>query len=219
MKKYNKILKTVALFEGIDEGDFPAILSCLSAKVLHYNKNQFIFIKDEEAANVGILLTGQAQVIKEDYYGNRSLLTNLEAGMLFGETFVCADIKKLPVSVITTAESEILFLDYRKLSTSCTNACSFHHRIIQNMLHILATKNLMLNQKIEVMSRRSTREKLLAYLSVEAQKTGSSHFTIPFNRQELADFLSVDRSAMSNELCKLRDSGVIRFRKNEFELL
>lgn len=219
MKNYYEILKSVSLFDGIKEEDYPSLLTCLSAKVKHYDKNQIVFMKGDDAEKVGIVLSGQAQVVKEDYYGNRSLLTNLEKGMLFGETFVCADIKKLPVSVITTSESNILFIDYIKLSTSCTNACSFHNRMIQNMLKILAMKNLMLNQKIEFISRRTTKEKLLAYLSLEAEKAGGSQFTIPFNRQELADYLSVDRSAMSAELCKLRDEGIIRFHKNEFELL
>ncbi len=219
MKKYYDTLKSITLFEGIDEADFTSLLTCLKAHTTHYHKNRTIFQIGDAAVNVGILLTGQAQVIKEDYYGNRALLTNLDQGMLFGETFVCANIKKLPVSVIATAESDILFIDYRRLTTSCTNACNFHNRIIQNMLRILAMKNLILNQKIEFIQKRSTREKLLAYLSFEAQRAGSNHFTIPFNRQELADYLSVDRSAMSAELCRLRDSGMLEFNKSNFNLL
>ncbi len=219
MKNYYNILKLVSLFEGIQETDYPDILSCLGSRVVHYKKGQTVFQKEEEAVSVGILLSGQAQIIKEDYYGNRLLLASLETGMIFGEAFACADIKKLPVSVIATAESDIMFINYRRLSTSCTNACGFHNQLIQNMLRILAARNIQLNQKIELLSRRSIREKLMAYLSYEAQGNAGSHFTIPYNRQELADYLSVDRSALSNELCKLRDSGIIKFHKNEFELL
>ncbi len=219
MKKYFNIIKSVELFNGIDEAEYQSLLSCLSAKVMKYDKNQAVFSRGEDVMYVGIILSGQVQVMREDYYGNRSILAKLDAGMLFGETFVCADIKKLPVSVFTTAESEILFIDYHKLTTTCNEACSFHNKLIQNMLRILALKNIMMNQKIEIISKRTTREKLLAYLSLEALRTGNNQFNIPYNRQELADYLSVDRSAMSSELCKLRDSGMIRFYKNQFEIL
>lgn len=219
MNKYYSILKTVALFNGIDEADYESLLSCLQAKINHYDKNESVIRQGEKAENVGILLKGQAQVIKEDYYGNRSLMTHLEAGMLFGETFACADITAFPVSVFTTADSEILFINFIKMAVTCSNSCRFHSRMLQNMLQILASKNIMLNQKIEFISKRTTKEKLLSYLSFEAQKAGNSHFVIPYNRQELADFLSVDRSAMSAELSKLRNDGVIQFHKNEFRLL
>lgn len=218
MRNYLEILKSVPLFAGINESDMESLLSCLSAREAHYDKNEAVFHKDEDAVNVGIILSGEVQVIREDYYGNRSILAKLNQGMLFGETFVCADIKKLPVSVFTTTESNVLFIDYRRIVTTCTETCVFHSRLIFNMLKILAQKNIMLNQKIEFVTKRTTREKLLAYLSTEAQKAGSNSFAIAFNRQELADYLSVDRSAMSAELCRLRDDGLIRFNKNKFEL-
>lgn len=217
MKSY-EILKSVSLFHGINESECEAMLSCLSSRIRHYGRNEAVFRKGEPAEYVGIILNGQAQVIKEDYYGNRSLLTVLNRGMLFGETFACADIKTLPVSVFTTADSDILFIDYRRLTVTCQRTCSFHSRVILNMLQILASKNLMLNQKLEFVTRRTTREKLLAYLSFEAEKSGSSHFTIPYSRQELADYLSVDRSAMSAELGRLRDAGILRFHKNQFDM-
>lgn len=219
MENYYDILKKVELFEGIDENDYESILSCLYARTVHYNKNQNVFHKDDPVTNAGIILSGQVQVLKEDYYGNRSIVTKLTKGALFGETFVCADIKKLPVSVIAEAESEILFIDYQKLIHSCKSTCAFHSRLIYNMLRIVARKNIMLNQKIELLSKRTTREKLLAYLAAEAQKAGNNNFLIPFNREELADYLSVDRSAMSAELGRMRDDGLIQFHKNNFTLL
>lgn len=219
MKEYHTILSKVELFEGIEEADYEAILSCLSAKAVRYEKNQTVLLKGDNAIQVGIVLSGQVQVIKEDYYGNRSIMAKLDQGSLFGETFVCADIKKLPVSVFTTAESNILFINYHRLIYTCTNTCAFHSKLIYNMLRIVARKNIMLNQKIEFMTKRSTREKLLAYLAAEAQKAGSGSFTIPYNREELADYLSVDRSAMSAELGRMRDDGLIRFQKNNFTLL
>ncbi|MDD3173791.1 MAG: Crp/Fnr family transcriptional regulator [Herbinix sp.] len=219
MRKYLGALKSVPLFDGISEEDIQSLMTCLMAKVIHYEKNQSVLMYGDNTNHFGIVLSGNVQIIKEDYYGNRCIVARIEEGMLFAETFAFAGIKKLPVSVITTTESDLLFIDYRKLITSCTEACSFHSRIIYNMLHIVAMKNIILSQKIEFTSKRTTREKLLSYLWAEAQKAGCNTFTIPFNRQELADYLSVDRSAMSAELCKLRDDKMIKFNKNLFELL
>lgn len=219
MKNNLEILKSVALFKGMDESELQPLLSCLSAKPAHYEKNQIVFMGGEEISSFGIVLSGQVQVVQEDYYGNRSILANIGAGDLFGESFACAEIRTLPVSVITTAESDLLFIDCYRLAAPCANACAFHRRLIQNMLNIIAMKNISLTQKIEFTSKRTTREKLLAYISAEAKKAGSSRFSIPFNRQELADYLSVERSAMSAELSKLRDDGVLNFHKNQFELL
>ena len=219
MKNNLETLKSVALFKGMDESELQPLLSCLSAKSAHYEKNQIVFMSGEEISSFGIVLSGQVQVVQEDYYGNRSILANIGAGDLFGESFACAEIRTLPVSVITTAESDLLFIDCYRLAAPCANACAFHRRLIQNMLNIIAMKNISLTQKIEFTSNRTTREKLLAYISAEAKKAGSSRFSIPFNRQELADYLSVERSAMSAELSKLRDDGVLNFHKNQFELL
>ncbi len=219
MKNYLDVLKTVKLFKGIEESDLQPLLSCLRAKSIHYEKGQTVFSSGESIERFGIVLSGQVQVVQDDYYGNRSILGKVDIGNLFGESFACAEIKTLPVSVITTAESELLFIDCHRLAVPCAKACGFHGRLIQNMLNIVSMKNIALTQKIEFTSKRSTREKLLAYLSAEATRAGCSHFCIPFNRQELADYLSVERSAMSAELSKLRDDGVLSYRKNQFELL
>lgn len=219
MKNYLHIIKSVELFKGIEEADLSALLSCLSAKTVNYAKGQTVFFSGENIQSFGIVLSGQVQIVQDDYYGNRSILGKLGEGNLFGESFACAEIKTLPVSVIAMTESDLLFVDCSRLTMPCSKVCSFHSKLIQNMLSIVSKKNISLTQKIEYISKRTTREKLLAYLSAEAQKCKSNHFSIPFNRQELADFLSVDRSAMSAELGKLRDDGVIKFEKNQFELL
>jgi CRP-like cAMP-binding protein len=219
MKNDLDVLKTVRLFKGIEEADLQPLLSCLSAKTVLYPKNQTVFFSGESIERFGIVLSGQVQVVQDDYYGNRSILAKIDAGNLFGESFACAEMKTLPVSVITTTESELLFIDCHRLAVPCARACGFHSRLIQNMLNIVSMKNIALTQKIEFTSKRTTREKLLAYLSAEAQKGESGRFCIPFNRQELADYLSVERSAMSAQLSKLRDDGVLRFHKNQFELL
>lgn len=219
MKNFLAALKTVNLFSGINESELQPLLSCLSAKVTHYEKGNNVFSSGESIEYFGIVLSGEVLVVQDDYYGNRSILDKIGAGNQFGESFACAEIKKIPVSVITTTESDLLFIDYRKLTVPCTKACTFHNKLVQNLLNIISLKNIALTQKIEFTSKRTTREKLLAYLSTEAKKAGSSRFSIPFNRQELADYLAVERSAMSAELSKLRDDGLLTFHKNQFELL
>ncbi|MDW5300308.1 MAG: Crp/Fnr family transcriptional regulator [Sedimentibacter sp.] len=219
MDNYLDILTTVDLFNGIKKSDLHPLLSCLSAEVIHYKKGQTVFFSGESIKQIGIVLSGQVYVIKDDYYGNRSILNIINAGNLFGESFAYANIKTLPVSIITSTESELLFIDSKKLAVPCAKVCEFHIRLIQNLLNIVSKKNISLTHKIEFTSKRTTREKLLAYLSAEAKKAENSNFYIPFNRQELADYLSVERSAMSAELSKLRNDGILKYHRNQFELL
>lgn len=219
MKNYLNVLKVINLFKGIEETDLQSLLTCLGAKISQYEKDQTVFFSGDRVEQFGIVLSGQVQIVQYDYYGNRSILAKMGTGNLFGESFAYAEIEKLPISVIATIESKLLFIDCYKLALPCSKTCAFHSRLIQNLLKIVAMKNISLTQKITITSKRTTREKLLAYLSVEAKKAGSSRFTIPFNRQELADYLAVERSAMSAELSKLRDDGALNFYKNNFELL
>lgn len=213
------VLQGTPLFAGIAPKDLEAALHCLGARVGCYDGGGFVFRAGDPVSRVGIVCRGEVQVIREDVFGNRTILTNLRAGEMFGEVFACAKITRLPVGVVATQESEIALIDYRRIVTSCPSSCAFHTRLIENMLGILAEKNLMLNRRIEIFSARSTRGKLLAYLSIQAREQGTAKFTIPYNRQELADFLAVERSAMSAELGRMRDDGLIRFHRSEFELL
>lgn len=219
MKNYLNVLKATELFQGIEEVDFQPLLTCLRVRMVRYEKGQTVLSGGERIRQFGVVLSGQVQVIQDDYYGNRSILAKIGPGNLFGESFACAGVESLPVSVVSSEECELLFIDCGRLTTPCAKACGFHGRLIQNMLRIVSMKNIALTQKIEFTSKRTTREKLLAYLSAEAKRAGSSRFAIPFNRQELADYLSVERSAMSAELSRLRDGGVLEFHKNQFELL
>ena len=219
MKKYLNVLKATELFRGIEEADFERLLSCLGARTVCYEKGRSIFSGGERIREFGVVLAGQVQVIQDDYYGNRSILASVGPGNLFGESFACAGVEALPVGVVASEKCEVLLVDCGRLTAPCAKACGFHGRMIQNMLRIVSMKNIALTQKIEFTSKRATREKLLAYLSAEARRAGGSRFAVPFNRQELADYLSVERSAMSAELSKLRDQGVLKYRKNEFELL
>lgn len=212
-------MKTAKLFEGIAEEEREALLSCLSARKQSFRKNDFVFTAGVSKPAAGMVVKGSLQIIKEDYWGNRTIIESVGRGELFGEAFACAEVETIPVSVVAAEETEVLLMDYQKLLTACSSSCRFHSRIIRNMTRIMAEKNMALMQKMEHITKRTTREKLLSYLSVQALSQGSSDFAIPFNRQELADYLSVDRSAMSAELAKMRDEGLIRFQKNHFTLL
>ena len=214
-----KMLASATLFEGIAKGDLPGMLRCLDARAAAYEAGETVFLAGDAVRGVGIVCSGEVQVLREDIFGNRTIQAQLTQGEIFGETLACARVEVLPVSVVATTPSEILIIDYRRIVTTCTSSCAFHKFLIENMLGILAGKNLMLNRKIEVLSARTTRAKLTAYLSSQAQRTGSARFRIPFDRQELADYLAVDRSAMSTEMGRMRDEGLLRFKRNEFELL
>ena len=219
MREFIPVLTKCALFEGIDQDDVSAMLGCLRARTLRVKKNQPIFAEGDDARYVGIVLRGSALVVKEDYYGNRSIMARAEPAELFAESFACAGVSRLPISVIAEQDSEVMLIDSHCITVSCGNACSFHSRMIYNLLKVVATKNLQFNQKIEITARRTTREKLMAYLMSQAKAQGSNTFTIPFDRQALADYLGVERSAMSAQISKLREDGVIDCHKSKFTLL
>jgi len=216
MKKIFDIAKHNPLWNGIGFTDFESVLNCLSAKTTEYKKDDVILLSGNSVTFVGLVLSGSVQIIKEDIDGRITILTVLGISDLFGEVFACAGIMQSPVTVLAAEDTKVLLLDYKKIISSCNAVCPFHAKLIENMLKIIAHKNLMLNKKIEILSKRTTRDKLLAFF--EIQRGMAKKFTIPYNREELANYLCVDRSAMSNELCKMRDEGLIKFHKNTFEI-
>jgi CRP-like cAMP-binding protein len=165
------------------------------------------------------MLSGSAQVIQVDYYGNRSILSNLTPSEIFAEAFACAEVGSLPISVIANEPCEVMLVDSAHILHTCSNHCDFHQRLIYNLMKDLATKTVLFHRRIDITSKRTTREKLLAYLTQEAKEAGSKCFDIPFDRQELADYLEVDRSGLSAEISKLRREGIIDNKKNHFVLL
>lgn len=218
MEKYLPILKKSYLFMGMTDTEIINILKCLSSYKKSYIKNSFISRIGDILLDMGMVIYGSIHLIKEDYWGNRTIIAKIENGQVFGETYACLESEPLNVSIIAAENTEILFMNIKRILTICTSACNFHSRLISNLLKVIASKNLDLTNKVEHISKRTTREKLLSYLSQQAQKNKSNSFEIPFNRQQLADYLSVDRSAMSNELCKMRDQGILQFNRNKFKL-
>lgn len=213
------LLKNTALFYGIEEKDLGAMLDCLQAEKRSYGRNDPIYQIGDLAEEVGLVLSGKVCIYRDDFWGNRSILDHVGPGQIFGETYACLRTEELQVSVMALEQTEVLLLDVKRILHTCTSACSFHQRLLRNLMQILARKNLMLTQKVQHMSKRTLRDKLLSYLSACSQERHSQAFTIPFNRQQLADYLSVDRSALSNALCHLRDEGILQFDRNHFILL
>lgn len=213
-----KSIKNCPLFSGLEEAEISTLLDCFKAEAKSCHKDDFIFTAGENLRRIGVVLSGGVNILREDFWGDRAILAHMGPGDIFGEAFACAGVEKFPVSVAAAEASEILLIDPQKMLAPCSKTCGFHSKLIDNLLRILARRNVLLVQKMEHLTRRSTREKLLSYLSTQARQAGKNIFSIPFNRQELADYLSVDRSAMSAELSKMRGEGIIDFNRNEFEL-
>ena len=207
------------MFSGVGENEIESMLSCLGARLYEFSKGEYVIRQGERLSDIIVLVDGNLHIQKDDYWGNRSILGQISVGEMFGEAYVAPDSGTVLNDVVAVEKSIVIFFDVKRILTTCSSACRFHNLVVQNMFFTISEKNRKLVQKLGHMSKRTTREKLISYLSEEAKKQKSSKFTIPFNRQQLADFLSVDRSAMSNELCKMRDEGLIEFEKNNFKLL
>lgn len=219
MERYIGILRHTKLFAGVGMEDVSSMLHCLQTRMRHCSKGEYLFRQGEHLDCIAVLVEGGLHVQRDDYWGNRTILAQLSVGEMFGEAYVSPDSGPLLNDVVAVQDSTILLFDVRRILTVCSSACRFHAMVVQNLFFAISEKNRQLVQKLDHMGKRTTREKLLSYLSEEADKQGGRSFVIPFNRQQLADYLSVDRSAMSNELSKMRDEGLIQFEKNHFTLL
>lgn len=207
------------LFRGIAAEEIKGILKCLSAVDKQYRRGEYIFRLGDMVSVVGLVLQGAVQIVQEDYWGDRRIIGSADKGQIFGESYACVPAEPLMVSVVAKEDTRVLLLDVKRILHTCSSSCEFHNRLIQNLLSIIAGKNLMLTRKIEHVSRKTIREKVLAYLSFQARRQGRSSFCIPFDRQQLADYLAVDRSALSAELSKMQRERVIVYKKNQFTIL
>lgn len=219
MKQFIPILKQTKLFSGVGDDEIYSMLSCLGASLRVYKKGDFVLRQGELLNSILVLAEGNLHIQSDDYWGNRSILGEISAGEMFGEAYAAPESGALMNDVVAVTDSAVVCFDVNRILTTCSSACRFHAIVVQNLFFAISEKNRKLVQKLGLLSKRTTREKLISYLSEQAKKQNSASFSIPFNRQQLADFLSVDRSAMSNELCKMRDEGMIRFEKNRFILL
>ena len=207
------------LFAGIKTEDMRAMLHCIGYHISSFSKGEIIALEGEHLKHIGIVLSGRVDMVKEDLWGNKTMLLRMGRNEIFGETFACGDDSLSTVTFLVSEDATVMFMPFSRVMHSCTMACGFHHRLIENMVRLIAGKNRELMQKVDVVSKRTIREKLLAYLSIKAQQQRQRYFEIPLGRVELAEYLCVDRSALTRELAKMKSDGLIDYDRNHFRIL
>ena len=207
------------LFHGIKPEERKAMLGCIGYHIGTFRKGDIVAFEEENIKHIGIILSGSVDMVKEDLWGNRTMLVRMRRDELFGETFACGRDNQSLVTFLVSEDAQILFIPFDRVMHSCTMACVFHHRLIENMVSIIAGKNRDLMRKVEVVSKRTIREKLLAYLSIQALTQKSRYFEIPLGRMELAEYLCVDRSALTRERVRMKEDGLIDYDRNCFRIL
>lgn len=216
--KYINVLSKSKIFKDIEEDNISSLLTCLDAKTKAYTKNEFILREGDLIDSICFILKGTVVISKDDFWGNQSILSKLSVSDHFAESFAASKLKST-VDATATSDCEIMFIPIESITKICYNACGYHIKLMNNLMELIASKNIYLTSKISHMAKRTTKDKIMSYLMTMSKAKESNVFDIPFKRQELADYLSVDRSAMSNELCKLRDNHIIKFNKNHFEII
>lgn len=218
MEQYMFILRNSPLFQGMTEDEILSVLHCVNASILHRKKGEYIFRVGDSTESMGLVLRGAMLSLQEDLWGHRNIIHRIGVGEYFAEPFAATPGSALNVSVVADEDSEIMLLNMGRLLKTCPNACAYHNRLVQNLVSVMARRVMNLSEKITHMAKRSTREKLLSYLSAESMRQGKFSFSIPYDRQQLADYLSVERAAMSVELSKLQKEGYLKTNRNHFEL-
>ena len=218
MKEFLPVIRSSSLFSGISETELAAMLSCLETREEHFPKDTFLLRTGDTAESIGLVLSGSVLVVQEDIWGNRNILSKAGPGQTFAAAYACAPGSVLNVSVLAETPVTAMFLNVKRVLNVCPSACEHHSRIIRNLLGELAEKNLRFGEKLTHMGQRTTRAKLMSYFSAEAQRLGTYEFDIPFSRQQLADYLAVERSGLSLELGKMRSEGLLDFHKSHFIL-
>lgn len=216
--KVTSAMREASIFRNLSDEEIIGMLPCLNAKEQNFKKNEVIYRPGDQVRKIGLVVSGAVRIEKIDYWGNRKIISVIEPGQIFGEAY--AGMKTIPMEmeVLAAVPSVILFMEVGKILTTCGNSCEFHSKMIRNMVYVLAERNYKLTQKMDHLTQKTTREKLLSYFSEQALECGRSDFDIPLDRQQLADYLSVDRSAMSTELGRMKKDGLIEYRKNHFTL-
>jgi CRP-like cAMP-binding protein len=210
------LLKDVKLFDGLNESEYDDALACLHAKIKEYKKERIIQMTGDRIKGIGIVLKGCIEISRTDYAGNRLIVNRVEPPNMFGEAFTFAGVKQSPVTLTALKDSTVLLLELENIKKASVFTCRYFRTVVTNLLGIMAEKNLFLSSRLELVTRKTIRSKLAAYLSNIYELAQNSNIEIPYNRNQLADFLSVNRSAMSSELCKMRQEGILDFQKNRF---
>ena len=219
MKNYLGIIRSSQLFSGIADSELAAMLTCLDAKKESFPKEAFLMRAGEATGSIGLVLEGSVLIIRDDIWGNRNIISKAGSAQTFAAAFACTPGAVLDVSVIAETPVTVALFDVRRVLTMCTSACEHHSRVIRNLLCELARKNLQSSEKLIYMEQRTTRAKLMSYLSAEARRQGRYEFDIPYSRQQLADYLAVERSGLSAELSRMRSDGLLDFHKEHIRLM
>lgn len=214
-----EVLKKNKLFSGLQETEISTVLNCLGSRKRSYPKGEFIFLAEQSQPAVGIMISGKAHVLKENVMGDSTIIGILNPGDMFGETFACMGKKVMPVTVAALEKSEILWLDLKRIVCTCQSACSFHQQLILNLLRIVAEKNAMLNKKMSYITHKTIRGRLEAYFYDLMDCSGSFKFVVPLNRNEMSDYLCIDRSAMCREISKMKSEGILDYKGQNFHWL
>lgn len=217
MKKYFGLLNTLAFFKGISKTDIEAVLGCLGSRIKTVKKDEILLHAGNKPKHLGIVLDGLLHITRDDYDGNRTLIAVVSSGEIYGEALCCSGISESPVTVSAAANSLVLLLGFPRVLQTCSNSCVFHTKLIENMLGIIANKNLFLQARMEIVSLKSVRAKVLQFFESFSPKNGHEFF-IPLNREEMADYLCVERSALSHELSRMKKEGLIEYKKNKFTM-
>lgn len=217
--KYKDILQKVILFKGITWDEINHLMNCLDGNIKKYDKGSYIVREGEEVKSPGIILSGKAEIIKENLVGNKAIVNFLAPSQIFGEVIVCTEKRKSLVSVVATEAVEILFINFEKVINRCSSNCSYHTRLISNMMRVIAEKNMALNIKMDYLLIKNMREKLSTFLYTKYKENNSLSFNINLNRNELSDYLNVSRASMCRELSRMKEEGIIDYYKDGFKIL
>ncbi len=207
------------LFRGISESDLLGVMTCVRAHTKSFDKGEFIYLQDADILSVGVVLSGSVQMIREDVWGNKALLLRMGPSALFGETFVCGSIHNKLVSFVASERTVVLFVPFKQALTTCSQSCEFHRQLIENMVAAIAEKNLALMEKVDLISKKTLREKICEYLTRRSEDAGAMSFEIPLGRLQLAEYLHADRSALTRELKQMAQEGLIAYDRNHFQIL
>lgn len=218
MEEYLNQLLAAPLFEKIRREDLIPMLTCLKCYTRTFRRGEFLFPYGEPLTCLGLVLSGSVHMIEEDVWGNKTILNVIKANGLFGESYVCGSNPAVHALFIAVENSTVLFLPFGRVIHACNMLCGFHHRLIENMVRLIADKNMQMMEKVEVLSQKSLREKILTYLSLQRAHSGTDYFEIPLSRTELAEYLCANRSALTRELAEMKKDGLLDFEKRTFRL-
>ncbi len=212
------VLSGTELFRGIAPQEIQNLCTCLGIYEKAYPRGAMIYSVGDVAGDVGLVLSGAVNIVMNSYWGVSSIFGHMEKGEVFGEAYAAIPGKELLCDVMACENSVILFLPMARAVAPCQKCCAAHLHLLQNLIQISAAKNLHLSNRMMHIAPRTIRERLLSYLSAQRMANGSNHFTVPFTRQQLSEYLEVDRSALSHELSKMQRDGLLKINKNEFIL-